>query len=125
MTNELHIAKGKFYKGNIEQPIEFGNTEQIKCYRCYCDRYNLLKEGIEAYADWDSDEEEEEEEYGTATVSFKCVCSRIVKHEIRDTAFESYAEEFNGVSVTCWSCKRDYEFEITPHHEAIIIKLID
>lgn len=100
-TKPLRLRDGKFYRGDEEVPLEFGNKEQIA----------LIKKA-EQYAEWLSGDglEVDPEITYRATVDIECICGdQVYFSEVEHEEYEQSAiDGLLGDEATCRSCKREY-----------------
>jgi collagenase-like PrtC family protease len=106
------LKNGKFYDGDKEVPLEFGNKEQIKLLREVDRRAEMLQgEGLEI--------EIVGEEKWTLMAQFRCICSNQIFFEDDNCDDEL---DINGLCKdrTCRKCKRVYSVEGGDPGELII-----
>lgn len=113
-TDKLYIRDKHFYKNGEKVAIEFGNWEQINCHRKYCEKTTELLNGVEAIIDVDTDEIQK-----VLVAGFYCVCDRYLYVELKGKDEED-VYEFDGHDVTCYRCKRHYEFSIDMYGELCV-----
>lgn len=103
------LKNGKFYKDNVEVPIEIGNSEQIALLK---KMQKSLEEGIELVVHID------EKTTYDLSCSFKCpLCNKVNEKEDGEYDFEPDDYEIEGFLESevfrCRQCKQEYELIIS------------
>lgn len=113
MTNQvpmpLRLENGKFWRGNEEVPPEIGNVEQIALLRkAENELKNIEEHGINVSTSV------EDIRY-SLRVRFTCICGHKVEdvdtYRDADDVIEVEDAEWNGGTIVCRKCGREYEIE--------------
>lgn len=104
----MDLINGKFYQGEKEVPLEFGNKEQIKLIQQAEQRTISLKgEGLEP--DYEA---EDRGEFVIVEFSFKCICGCHVQFKKQEFLFRDWmflcSDNYTSISTECKECSRKY-----------------
>jgi len=92
---KLTIVDGKFYKGGIAIPVEFGNKEQIDVLNKAAKIAEAFKKGgLAVEVDYLPETTYE------ATVSFQCICSKYLSF-YTETDSDDVDHIFDGKEIGC------------------------
>ena len=112
----MKLIKGKFYEGDKELPVEFGNKEQIKLMNDQLSLVNALNgDGLEV--------EPEIETVYRVSVSFTCPCGANAyanDMEIDDDNNLSAIKEMVGNKFNCHQCGNKYVCEENDDNELVV-----
>lgn len=100
-TQTLQLIDGKFFRGNEEVKLEFGNKEQIALIHEAQRRVEALKgDGLIV--------EPEFEIVYKSTITFKCICGQSVWKEDDDAPNENHISSLVG-KCKCMKCHKIYQ----------------
>lgn len=111
-VKEYEIKKGRLCLDNKPIKLKFGDQDQIKIIRAYEKRVEQLQTSGFVL-----------EPIFTARVSFKCICDKLLDHEVEFETFNRHQRAFVNDEKDCAQCNRNYRFYINEENE-IIVKLI-
>jgi hypothetical protein len=111
----LQLIDGKFYRNGKVEPIEFGNTEQIK----------LMNEVKQQFEDLAGDglvvDPDDIEIQVKATIKVKCSCGQTIYFE--EEAEDESMIDFEGQEHTCRRCRKEYKASMN-EDDNWVVKLI-